>query len=155
MSFSVHVCLPPDKMTLIGHARLADGLTRKKINLDHARMELRDLCEIHAERPHCFQRRVDDDFLFGPERWLQLMPPNQRAAYPAKPCRSRAAARPPQDETDPWRLARLECRKKEASLAFTLSILQTIFDATLLEDCRRPREASIHANQLRSESLRV
>ena len=45
-----------------------------------------------------------------------FMPPNQRAASSAKPSRSRAAARPPQDETDPWRLAQLECRKKEASL---------------------------------------
>lgn len=49
---------------------------------------------------------------------------------PAKLCRSRAAALPPQDGTDPWRLARLECRKKEASLVFPLSILQTILDAT-------------------------
>ena len=30
-------------------------------------MELRDLREIHTERPHRFQRRVDDDFLFGSE----------------------------------------------------------------------------------------
>jgi hypothetical protein len=51
-------------------AWFAEGLARKKINLDHARMELRDLREIHAERPHRFQRRVDDDFLLGSERWL-------------------------------------------------------------------------------------
>ena len=31
-------------------------------------MELRDLREIHAERSHRFQRRVDDDFLLGSER---------------------------------------------------------------------------------------
>jgi hypothetical protein len=35
-------------------------------------MELRDSREIHAERPHRFQRRVDDDFLLGSERWLQI-----------------------------------------------------------------------------------
>jgi hypothetical protein len=33
-------------MTLIGRAWFAEGLARKKINLDHARMELRDLREI-------------------------------------------------------------------------------------------------------------
>jgi hypothetical protein len=38
-------------------------------------MELRDLREIHAERPHRCQRRVDDDFLLGSERWLQILPP--------------------------------------------------------------------------------
>jgi hypothetical protein len=52
------------------------GLARKKINLDHARMELQDLREIQAERPHRFQRCVDNDFLVGPERWLQILPPN-------------------------------------------------------------------------------
>src|SRR5262244_1274453 len=60
--------LPARKMTLIGLAWFAEGLARKKINLDHARMELWDLGEIHAERPHRFQRRVDDDFLLGSER---------------------------------------------------------------------------------------
>jgi hypothetical protein len=56
--------------------RFAECLARKKINLDHPRMELRDLREIHAERPHRIQRRVDDDFLLGSERWLQISPPN-------------------------------------------------------------------------------
>ena len=64
------------EMTLIGHAWLPQRLTRKKINLNHAGMELWNLREIHAERPHGFQRRVDDHFLFGPEWWLQLTPPN-------------------------------------------------------------------------------
>ena len=54
----------------------------------------------------------------------------KRAASSAKPYRSRAAARPPQDETDPRCLARLGYRKKEASLVFTLSILQTNCAAT-------------------------
>jgi hypothetical protein len=63
-------------MTLIRRAWFAEGLARKKINLDHARMELRDLREIHAERPHRFQRNVDDDFLLGSERRLQILPPN-------------------------------------------------------------------------------
>jgi len=64
-------------MTLIGHAWLAASLTRKKINLNHAGMELGNLREVHAERPHRLQWRIDDDFLFGSERWLQLLPPNQ------------------------------------------------------------------------------
>src|SRR4029077_20987840 len=68
--------LPARKMTLIGRACFAEGLARKKINLDHARMELRDLREIHAERPHRFQRRVDDYCLLGSERWRQILPPN-------------------------------------------------------------------------------
>jgi hypothetical protein len=61
-------------MTSIGRAWFAEGLAGKKINLDHARMELRDLREIHGVRPHRFQRRVDDDFLLGTERWLQILP---------------------------------------------------------------------------------
>src|SRR6266496_3956188 len=68
--------LPARKMTSIGHSWFAERLARKKIYLDHARMELRDLREIHAVRPHRFQRRVDDDFLLGSERWLQILPPN-------------------------------------------------------------------------------
>src|SRR6266436_4375648 len=76
--------LPARKMTLIGRAWFADGLARKKINLDHARMELRDLREIHAERPHRFQRRVDDDFLLGSERWLQILPPNEWVSFRLK-----------------------------------------------------------------------
>src|SRR6266851_9563383 len=68
--------VPARKMTLIGRPWFAEGLARKKINLDHARVELRDLREIHAERPHRFQRRADDDFLLGSERWLQILPPN-------------------------------------------------------------------------------
>jgi hypothetical protein len=47
-------------------------------------MELRDLREIHAERPHRFQRRVDDDFLLGSERWLQILPPNQWVSFRLK-----------------------------------------------------------------------
>ena len=64
------------RRVLPGSACFAEGLARKKINLDHARMELRDLSEIHAERPHRFQRRVDDYFLLGSERWLQKFPPH-------------------------------------------------------------------------------
>ena len=41
--------LPARKMTLIGRAWFAQGLAGKKINLDHPRMELRNLREIHAE----------------------------------------------------------------------------------------------------------
>src|SRR5215472_17601932 len=66
MSLSIQVCFPPYEAP--GSLR---ALPRKKIDLDHPRMELRYLREIHAERPHCFQRRVDDDFLLGSERWLQ------------------------------------------------------------------------------------
>jgi len=76
-NFDVHLdvrVLPARKMTLIVRAWFAEGFTRKKINLDHARMELRDLREIHAVRPHCFQRHVDDDFLLGSQRWLQILP---------------------------------------------------------------------------------
>src|SRR5215469_2911613 len=61
-------------MALIRRAWFADGLAGKKIDLGHARMELGNLREIHAERPHFFQRRVDDDFLPGSERCLQLFP---------------------------------------------------------------------------------
>ena len=35
-------------------------------------MELRNLREIHAERPHGIQRRVDDDFLLGSKRRLHV-----------------------------------------------------------------------------------
>src|SRR6266568_5369014 len=73
--------LPARKMTLIGRSWFAEGLARKKINLDHARMELRDLREIHAERPHCFQRRVDNDLLLGSKQWLQILPPNQWVSF--------------------------------------------------------------------------
>src|SRR5215469_1788212 len=72
--------LPARKMTLIRRAWFAEGLAREKINLDHPRMELRNLRKIHAERPHCFQRRVDDDFLFGSEGWLQILSPSKRVS---------------------------------------------------------------------------
>lgn len=42
-----------------------------KIDLENASMELWDFAQIHAVRPHCFQGRVDDDFLLGSERWSQ------------------------------------------------------------------------------------
>src|SRR5216684_4411972 len=90
--------LPARKMTSIGRAWFAEGLARKKINLDHARMELRDLREIHAERPHRFQRRVDDDFLLGSERWLQILPPmlkpNQARLTPYASSTSRSVTMP-------------------------------------------------------------
>src|SRR5215470_17894046 len=70
--------LPARKMTLIGRAGFPEGLARKKINLDHTRMELRDLREVHAERPNLFQRCVNDNFLPGSEWRLQVLPPNQR-----------------------------------------------------------------------------
>src|SRR5215470_9014562 len=70
--------LPARKMTLIGRTCFAHDFARKKVNFDHARMELRYLREIHAERPNCFQRCVDDHFLLRSERWLQTLPPNQR-----------------------------------------------------------------------------
>src|SRR6266446_10576406 len=76
--------LPVRKMTSIGRAWLAQGFAREKINLDHARMELRDLREIHAERPHRFQRHVDDDLLLGSERWLQILPPNEWVSFRLK-----------------------------------------------------------------------
>jgi hypothetical protein len=50
-------------MTLIRYPWLAKSLSRNEINLHNARMELRDPRQIHAERPHCFQRGVDDHFL--------------------------------------------------------------------------------------------
>src|SRR6266536_4587964 len=58
-------------MTLIRHAWFAEGLASKKVDLEHARMEFGDFREIHAERPHCFHRRVDDDFLLRSKRWQQ------------------------------------------------------------------------------------
>jgi hypothetical protein len=72
MSFSTHHVLLARKMTSIGRAGVAEGLARIKINLEHAK--IRDLREIHAERPHRFQRRVDNDFLLGSDRWLQIFP---------------------------------------------------------------------------------
>jgi hypothetical protein len=61
-------------MTSIGRAWFAEGLAGKKINLDHARMEIRYLREIHGVPPHRLQRRVDDGFLLGAELWLQISP---------------------------------------------------------------------------------
>src|ERR1700690_1327928 len=71
-------------MTLIGCARFACGLAGKKIDLDHARMELWDLRQIHAERPHRFQRRVDDDFLSGSKRRLQILSPDECVLFRLK-----------------------------------------------------------------------
>jgi hypothetical protein len=61
--------LPARKTALIRHAWFAKCLAINKINLEDARMELRDFAETHAECPHCFQWRVDDDFLLGSKRW--------------------------------------------------------------------------------------
>src|SRR5215469_16231327 len=55
-------------MTLIRHARLAKSFPAMKINFANTRMELWDFREIHAEPPHHFQRRVNDDFLLG-SKW--------------------------------------------------------------------------------------
>jgi hypothetical protein len=63
--------LPARKMTSIRHAWFAKYFPINKIDLKDTRMELWDFCQIHAERPHCFQWRVDDDRLLGSKRWSQ------------------------------------------------------------------------------------
>jgi len=55
-------------MTLIRRACFAEGFASKEIDLEHARMEFGDFRKIHLERPRCFQRRVEDDFLLGLKR---------------------------------------------------------------------------------------
>ena len=68
-------------MTLIGRARFTNALAGEKIDFHHTRMELWDLRQIHAERPHNLQRRVDDDFLLRSERWPQIMSPDQGFSF--------------------------------------------------------------------------
>jgi len=70
--------LPARKMTLIRGTRFTEALAGEKIDFDHSRMELWYLSQIHAERPHRVQWRVDDDFLLRSERWAQILPPNQK-----------------------------------------------------------------------------
>jgi hypothetical protein len=41
--------LAAGKMTFVRRARFTEGFARKEINLHHARMENRDLRQIHAE----------------------------------------------------------------------------------------------------------
>ena len=64
--------LAAGKMAAIGRAGLAEGLAGKKIDLDDARMELGDAGEVHGVGPDRRQRRVDDDFLPGLERWRHV-----------------------------------------------------------------------------------
>jgi hypothetical protein len=59
-------------MTLVRHAWFAKCFAINQVDLEDARMKLWDFCQIHAERPHRFQWRVDDDLLPGPKRWSQF-----------------------------------------------------------------------------------
>jgi len=75
------------KMASIRHPWFATRLSINEFDLDDARMELWNSCQIHAVRPHCFQWRVDDDPLPGSKRWsqscLQILRGNQWDQQPA------------------------------------------------------------------------
>jgi hypothetical protein len=70
--------LSTGKMASVGDTWFTQCLSINQINLEDARMELRDSAQIHAERPHCFQWRVDDDLLHGSKLRWQMLPPNRR-----------------------------------------------------------------------------
>src|SRR5215469_18218092 len=63
-------------MALIRNARLAESFSREQIHLDDAGVKLRNLRDVHAERPHRLQWRVDDHCLRGAKWWSH---PNRTA----------------------------------------------------------------------------
>src|SRR5215467_10857556 len=64
------------KMALIGHAWFANCFPIDENDLRDPRMELGYFRQIHAERPHRFEWRVDSDPLLGskrrPQSFLQM-----------------------------------------------------------------------------------
>src|SRR5215472_619483 len=50
-------------MALVRNSRFAKGLSGEQIHLNDAGMEVRDFRDVHAERPHRLQWRVNDDLL--------------------------------------------------------------------------------------------
>src|SRR5215471_11584012 len=69
-------------MALVRNSRFAKGLSGEQIHLNDAGMELRDFRDVHAERPHRLQRRVNDDCLRGAKWWSH---PNQQRLRTASP----------------------------------------------------------------------